>query len=133
VFGSQEIAFGSWVSTVTQWAFAALVVAGLVAAFANRRAVATQWAKLVVLAATGGAMLALLHLASYRSLANGTGNPLIVGRYLVTVTPLLGAGVGGVVALLPRRAAVPLAVVVAVALIALSLGGLGLTLERFYA
>jgi hypothetical protein len=133
VFGSQEIAFGSWVSTVTQWAFAALVVAGLVAAFANRRAVATQWAKLVVLAATGGAMLALLHLASYRSLANGTGNPLIVGRYLVAVTPLLGAGVGGVVALLPRRAAVPLAVVVAVALIALSLGGLGLTLERFYA
>jgi hypothetical protein len=133
VFGSQEIAFGSWVYTLTQWAFAALVVTGLVAAFMSRRAVAAHWAKLVVLVATGGAMLALLHLASYRSLANGTGNPLIVGRYLVAVTPLLGAGVGGVVALLPRRAAVPVAVGVAVALIALSLGGLGLTLERFYA
>ncbi len=133
VFGSQEIAFGAWVGRAAQLGFAALVVGGLVAAVVRRDVLARGWPKLVVLVVLGGAMLALLHLASYRSLANGTGNPLIVGRYLVPVTPLLGAGVGGVVALLPRRAAVPLAVVVVVALIALSVGGLGLTLERFYA
>jgi Predicted membrane protein (DUF2142) len=133
VFGSLEIAFPPWVYDLTQYLVFALVIGALVLVAVNARALLAHWAKLVVLLAVGGAMLALLHLASYRSLANGTGNPLIVGRYLVPLTPVLGATVAGVVALLPRRAGIALAVAVTTALVTLSLSGLGLTLGRFYA
>jgi 4-amino-4-deoxy-L-arabinose transferase-like glycosyltransferase len=112
-----------------------LVFLGLVglaiALWTRRDAVRAQAASALTLLALAGSMFALLHLASYRAVANG-GDPLITGRYFLPLVATFGIAVAFGLASLPRRVGPVVAGAVLGGLVALSLGGLGLTLARFY-
>jgi hypothetical protein len=70
---------------------------------------------------------------SYRSLAGGTGDPLIVGRYLLPLLAIYGVA-GAFVALAAGRRYGPYVASGLIAIsLALQLGGLTLTMTRFYA
>jgi hypothetical protein len=133
VFSSFEVYFPYWVYDLVQ-AFAGI---GLIALYTllvvHWRKVLQRWAAAVILAATAGILVLFLHVASYRALVNGSNNPLVVGRYLLPLTPILGVAAAAIVAGLPRRVATATGALVLVALLALSIGGIGLSLERFYA
>jgi hypothetical protein len=133
IFASFEVYFPYWVYDLVQVLVVLLLVVGYTMVILRARTLVAHWAKIVVLVATAGSMLVLLHVASYRALVNGSDNPLIVGRYLLPLTPVLGAGVAALAISLPRRAGAALAVAVCFGLLVLSLGGIGLSLERFYA
>jgi 4-amino-4-deoxy-L-arabinose transferase-like glycosyltransferase len=133
VFSSFEVYFPYWVYDLVQ----VVVLLGAIALYTLGivcwRATLAAWPKIVVLAATAGSVLIFLHVASYRALVNGGDNPLIVGRYLLPLTAILGVSVAAIVAALPRRAGAVLGALVVVGLLALSLAGLALNVERFYA
>jgi hypothetical protein len=134
VFGLFEVYFPFWVYDLVQVAFGLLLLALYTLGAIRWRATLAHWPVVVVLGAMAFSMLALLHIASYRSLLQTSGeNPLIVGRYLTPLSAILGVGIAAVVAGLPRRAAAVVSAVVLVGLLALSLGALGLNVERFYA
>ena len=133
VFGSFEVYFPYIVYDLVQVAAAILAVALYTIGVARWREVLARWPIVVVLGATTGSLLLFLHAASYRALANGGGNPLIVGRYLLPLTPVVGIAIATVVAGLPRRVGPVVGALVLVGLLALSLGGIALSVERFYA
>jgi Predicted membrane protein (DUF2142) len=133
VFASFEVYFPYWVYDLVQVSVGVLLVLGWTVGAARWRSLLAHWPKLLVLGSTALSLIFFLHLASYRSLANHTGNPLLVGRYLVPLTPVFAAGIAALVAGLPRRLGAAVAVFVLVGLLGLSLGGLGLTMVRFYA
>jgi len=107
------------------------LVALVLSAWVRRRALGRHLATVLALLALAGAMFGLLHLASYRAAANG-GDPLVTGRYFLPLVSLFGVGIAFVLASLPRRAGPVVAGAVLGGLVALSLGGLGITLARFY-
>jgi hypothetical protein len=133
VFSSFEVYFPFWVYDFVQVGVALLALLGYTLVVLRWRAVTPHWPKIVVLVATAGSMIALLHVASYRALVNGSDNPLLVGRYLLALTPVFGIALAALVAGLPRRAGTVLAAVIATSLLALSFGGIALSVERFYA
>jgi len=133
VFSSFEVYFPYWVYDAVQVAVVVLGIALYTLGIVRFRAALRVWPVIVVLAATLGSMLLFLHIASYRALVNGGDNPLIVGRYLMPATAIFGVAVGAICAALPRRAGAIVGAVVLVGLLALSLGGLALNVERFYA
>lgn len=133
-FGALEVNFPPGVYSVLE----ALLVLGLVALavvlLRRRAAVARRRDLAAVLVVTFASLLALLHWAAYRLIVSDPrADPLLVGRYLLPLAPLFGCAVAIVVGALPRR----LAPIAAGALLAggsvLALGGLGLSLARFYA
>jgi hypothetical protein len=77
-------------------------------------------------------MVGFLHVASYRALVNGSMDPLVTGRYLLPVTGVLAVAAGALVAAAGRRGPY-LAGALLVALLGLSLAGIALGMERFYA
>jgi hypothetical protein len=133
VFGSFDVYFPYLIYDAVQVAAAILIVALYTIGVARWREFLPRWPIVVVLAATAGSLVLFLHIASYRALVNGGQNPLIVGRYLLPMTAVVGVAIAAVVAGLPRRLGAAVAAFVLVGLLALSLGGLGLSLERFYA
>jgi hypothetical protein len=133
VFSSFEVYFPYWVYDLVQVVAGIGLIALYTVLLVHWRAVLARWTAAVILAATAGILLLFLHVASYRALVNGGDNPLIVGRYLLPLTPVLAVAAGSVVAGLPRRLAAAAGALVLIGLLALSLGGLGLSMERFYA
>jgi hypothetical protein len=134
VFSSFEVYFPYWVYDAVQIAVFVLILALYTLGAVRWREVLPRWPAIVVLVALTGSMLALLHIASYRALiGNGASNPLLVGRYLLPLGAIVGVSVAAVVAGLPRRAGAAVAAIVVVGLFALSIGALGLNVERFYA
>jgi hypothetical protein len=133
VFGSFEVYFPYWVYDLVQ-VIAALGLLGLYTVLLLRwRAVLARWPAAVIMGTTAAGLVLFLQVASYRALVNGGTNPLIVGRYLLPITPVLGVAAGALVAALPRRLAAVAGALLLTGLLALSVGGLGLSLERFYA
>jgi hypothetical protein len=133
IFSSFEVYFPYWVYDLVQVCAGIGLVALYTAGILRWRTVAARWAPAVIVATTALMLLLFLHVASYRALANGGDNPLVVGRYLLPLGPILGIGAGIVVAALPRRLAAGLGALLLVGLLAMSISGLGLSLERFYA
>lgn len=133
IFSSFEVYFPFRIYDIVQVSIALLLIVAYTLVVLRLRPLLTHWAKIAVVAAVGLSMLTLLHVASYRALVNGSDNPLLVGRYLIPLSPVFGAFVAAIVAGLPRRWGAVLSVVVCVGLLALSLGGIGLSVERFYA
>jgi 4-amino-4-deoxy-L-arabinose transferase-like glycosyltransferase len=133
VFANFEVYFPYWVYDAVQVVVALLVVALYTLAIVRLRGTLRAWPVIVVLGATFGSLLLFLHIASYRALVNGGDNPLIVGRYLLPVGAIFGVAVAALVAGLPRRVGAIAGALVLVGLVALSLGGLALNVERFYA
>jgi 4-amino-4-deoxy-L-arabinose transferase-like glycosyltransferase len=111
---------------------AGLGLAALYATVAVRwRAVVAHW-RVVALAVTFfGGLMALLHIVSYGNLSGG--DPVITGRYLLPAIALYGAAIAWVASSLPRRLGLPLAALLLGLSALLAVGGIGLSLVRFYA
>lgn len=133
VFSSFEVYFPYVVYDAVQVSVFVLLIALYTIGVVRIRTVWPHWPKIAILAGTAICLVFFLHVASYRALANGSASPLIVGRYLLPMTGIVGIAIAAVVAGLPRRAGNVVAVMVLVGMIALSLGALGLNVERFYA
>ena len=134
VFSSFDVYFPFWVYDAVLVLVALLGIALFTLGVANWRRVLARWPVIVILGAAGLSMLAVLHFTSYRSLVgNGGTNPLIVGRYLLALGGIFGVMLAAVTHLLPRRAGVAVGAFVLVCLLCLSVGGLALSMERFYA
>jgi 4-amino-4-deoxy-L-arabinose transferase-like glycosyltransferase len=133
VFSSFEVYFPYIVYDAVQVSVFVLLLALYTIGAVRFRTVWPHWPKIAILGGTAISLIFFLHVASYRALANGGANPLIVGRYLLPMTAIVGVAVAAVVAGLPRRAGIVVATVVLVGMVALSLGALALNVERFYA
>ena len=131
-FGALDVRYDRDTYRLIGLAVFAALVALAVAIVAHRRAIRPRWDAFALLAFVVAVTVFFLHVVSYRALAGGGGDPLIVGRYLLGLTPV--AGLAG--ALLvewggARRGPWIAAGVVAVCVL-LQLGGLGASLARFY-
>jgi hypothetical protein len=132
-FASYDVNYPRWVYDAVSFG----LVAGLLACLALvvRRGVGIlreRWDQLAILLAAFGGMVGFLHVASYRALVNGSMDPLVTGRYLLPVTGVLAVAAGALVAAAGRRGPY-LAGALLVALLGLSLAGIALGMERFYA
>jgi hypothetical protein len=108
-----------------------LAVVGLVT---TRRDGLRRWPDIVALfAVAGAAYLFFMHLAAFRSLVAGDGDPVLTGRYLLPFMPVYGIAIALAVAWLPRRVAPVVAGAVVGGLCLLSIGAFGFTLARYYA
>jgi hypothetical protein len=72
------------------------------------------------------------HIAAYRSLASGSTDPVITGRYLLPLMTIYGLGIALAVSWLPRRIAGVAGGVVLGGLMLLQLAAMGIVVERFY-
>ncbi|HEY8584393.1 MAG TPA: DUF2142 domain-containing protein [Capillimicrobium sp.] len=132
-FGSLEVQYPFWVYDLLQLA-AALGIAALLACVVRRwETVKTRWPQIVVVASIPVCMLALLHAASYRDLQGPPFDPLITGRYLLTLLAPMGLAIAFVCSSLPRRWGALLGTLVLTVFAILGMTGLGLTITRFYA
>jgi 4-amino-4-deoxy-L-arabinose transferase-like glycosyltransferase len=131
-FASHEVLFGEGIYDGLRWlTFAGL--AGLVACgVRHRRQLGRNAGALAVLILMMVSLLGAIHYSEYRELANGS-TPQIVGRYLIPLMPLFGLSVAFVVTSLPRRIALATGAALLAVGTLLQLGGLGLTISRFYA
>ncbi|HMJ36442.1 MAG TPA: hypothetical protein VK501_21240 [Baekduia sp.] len=134
VFGSFEVYFPYWVYDTVQVLAAVIFIALYTAAAMRWRTVRANWPVVVILGALVVSLMALLQIASYRSLLETSGeNPLIVGRYLVPLGGIFGVAIAALTQWLPRRAGVVVGTLVLVGVLTLSIAGLALSVERFYA
>jgi hypothetical protein len=131
-FAQLDVELAGWAVTALSW-LSLLLLAGIAAALWRRRAVRRRPAAAAVVAATIGATLAFLHITAYRSMLGIPSDPVITGRYLLPLLPLLAVGAAYAVHALPRRAAAPLGGAVLGLAVVLQLNGLALVVERFYA
>jgi 4-amino-4-deoxy-L-arabinose transferase-like glycosyltransferase len=131
-FGAVDTPFGRPLYDLIQRACALGLIALVVVVIARWPAVRARWAQVAVLGSMVVGKLALLHTASYRALVGGP-DPLITGRYLLPLAVVFGCTVAFVVSSLPRRAGAIVGAVCLAGLVALSLGGLLITVTRFYA
>lgn len=132
-FASLEIRFPPWVYDALQLAAGlglALLAGIVVRRFERLRGHAAQ---LVVLISIAVCMLALLHVSAYRDLQGPPFDPLLTGRYLLPLLPLMGIAIAYVCVSLPRRLGAVLGTLVLTTFAVLSISGLGLTIARFYA
>jgi hypothetical protein len=131
-FGSLEVRYPDTVYRLVELAADAGIIALVYGLVARRHVLRPRWDVLLLLAATVVACVGFLHLASYRAMVGGGMDPLIVGRYLLPLTPIFGLAVAFVVGLLrPAWRPYGAAAVLTVGLL-LQLAGLGLTAARFY-
>ena len=133
IFSSFEVYFPYLIYDAVQLTVFILLLALYTIGAVRIRTVWPHWPKIAIVGGTAICLVFFLHLASYRALANGAASPLIVGRYLLPMTAIVGIAIAAVVAGLPRRAGTVVAAIVLVGMVALSLGALALNVERFYA
>ncbi len=108
------------------------LLALLVVLVARWRTVARARALLLVLVVAFVTYLVVLHVAGYRSIIGGAGDPVVTGRYLIPFLVLLGAAVAVGVSWLPRRVLPVVASVLVFASFALHLAMLGAVMVRFH-
>lgn len=132
-FAWQEVLFAPAVYTVLRALSLVGLIALAVAAVRRRAQLRRHLPALAVLATLLVTLLGMLHYSEYRELLNHGSGPQIVGRYLFPLMPLFGLAIAFAVASLPRRVAGPAAGAVIALGCLLQIGGLGLTLARFYA
>jgi hypothetical protein len=93
--------------------------------------VVARWREVVVCAVFFAGLMALLHLVSYMNLRGST-DPVLTGRYLLPAVALYGCAIAWVASSLPRRLGVAFAGVLLGGALLLAVGGIGLSLDRFY-
>jgi hypothetical protein len=86
----------------------------------------------VLLAAAAGVLLQV-HLQAFRDLLVDHSDPVITGRYLLPLLPILGIVIAAVLRALPRRAFAAAGGATFAACVLLQLAAFGATLIRFYA
>jgi hypothetical protein len=77
-------------------------------------------------------LMSLLHLVSYLNL-RGSLEPVLTGRYLLPAVALYGCAIAWVASSLPRRIGVVFGGLLLGGALLLAIGGIGLSLDRFYA
>ena len=133
-FGSLEVTFKQRVYDVMQVLSALGLLAFYTACVARWRRLRQGWPTVLVLLALLVTTLSFLHYVSYRALlGNGGTDPLITGRYLLPMVSLFGLAIAFTVGSLPRRAGPLVGAVILSIGVLLSLGGIGITMARFYA
>ena len=128
-----EVGFSPWVNNAIWWGLIAVAVSAAIALYLDRGALWRAWDVAAVLIVAVVATLGLLHAVGFRSLAFGSGDPIIAGRYLLVFVALYGTAIALAVSWLPRRVGVAAGGALMAVLLLLQLGAFGLTLERFYA
>jgi 4-amino-4-deoxy-L-arabinose transferase-like glycosyltransferase len=111
--------------------FLGLVVGLYTAAILRPRRLLERWPAVAFAAATFLALMALLHISSYRDLQVG-GDPLITGRYLLPCIALFGVAIAWVVGALPRRLRAPAAATVLGGFVAIDVMAFLVNAQRFY-
>lgn len=128
-----EIEFPRWAIDLLQIATILLLVGLYTLAIRRLDAVRRSWPVIAFLLLTALALIAALHVSSYRDMLVNPNDPLFTGRYLFSLLSILAIGVTTFVMALPRRLApVAAGVIVAVGVV-LQLSALGMTFVRFYA
>ena len=133
VFSGLEITYPAWVYDVAQYAIVLLVIGVWTAAVVHREQLRRAWPVLAVLVTLGGGLMLLLHAASYRALLGAPVDPLITGRYLLPLVPLIALALAWFSGVLPRWGRGLFAGGLLTILLLLQLGGLGMTVLRFHA
>lgn len=134
IFSGFEVFFPFWVYDAMQVLVAVIALALYTLGILNWRRLLRAWPVLVILAAAAFSMLFVLHFTSYRSLVgNGGTNPLIVGRYLLPLGGVFAVSLAALVHALPRRAGAVVGALLLTVLLMVSVGGLAINVERFYA
>jgi len=113
-FGSLEVQFPGWTYDVLGAAVIVTLAAFAAALVRHRAAVASRWRIAVALLTLIVLTVGVLHAVAYRTLLIDRDDPIIVGRHLLPLVSLVAVGV------------------VVAGLVLLQLGGLGVTLTRFY-
>jgi len=133
-FGSLDVTFKERIYDVLQ-VLSALGLVGLYTAVVVRwRRLWAAWPVVAVLLTLLVTNLVFLHYVSYRALLSDNGSdPLIVGRYLLPMISLFGLAIAFTLGALPRRLGPLLGALVLALGVLLSLGGIGITIVRFYA
>jgi 4-amino-4-deoxy-L-arabinose transferase-like glycosyltransferase len=101
-------------------------------AIARWRTVVLNWPVVVLSVTFFVGLMALLHLVSYSSLRISN-DVVITGRYLLPAIALYGCAAGWVCSSLPRRLGLPLAGILLGLAALFAVGGVGLSIARFYA
>jgi 4-amino-4-deoxy-L-arabinose transferase-like glycosyltransferase len=131
-FGWLEIRFPERVYSVLLLGVGVGLACLLAAMVARRAALRPRRHVVLGLAAICVSLIALLHLVSFMALL-GSGDPLIVGRYLLPLVVPFALAIAFVASSLPRRLGVIAGgLLIAVGLV-LQLSGLAMTIERFHA
>jgi hypothetical protein len=132
IFGSLEVLYPPWVYDLIQYAIIGLAIALWTAVVLRRDRLRHAWPVLAVLGALAIGLMTLLHLASYRALVGGSPDPLVTGRYLLPLAPLVAVTLAWLIGELPRRARAATAGGLVIVLLLMQLGGLGMTFVRFH-
>ena len=132
-YGSLEIRLPHWAMRFFQLVSVAGFAIVLATLVARRRALTGRGLLLAFLGLSAVSLVAFLHVASYLALVTNDGDPVIVGRYLLATTAVLGLAVAFVCAAVPRRIGAALAGAVLSVGCLLQIAALGLTVARFYA
>ena len=94
--------------------------------------VVARWREIAVCVVFFLGLISLLHVVSYMNLRGST-DPVLTGRYLLPAVALYGCAIAWVASSLPRRLGVGLAGLMLGGALLLAVGGVGLSLDRFYA
>lgn len=128
-----EVRFPGSLQTAVRLALWLGLAAAAVAAWRHRRALRARGEAAAVLLAAGVLEILALHAAAFRSLVVNPADPVLTGRYLLVVAPLIGIGAAAALSALSGRARPVAAGVVVAGSFLLALSALGLVVERFYA
>jgi hypothetical protein len=99
---------------------------------ARWRTVVARWPEVLVCVTFFAGLMALLHIVSYLNLRAST-DPVLNGRYLLPACALYGTAIAWVVSSLPRRVGIVVGGALLGVALLLAIGGVGLSLDRFYA
>lgn len=135
-FGSLDVNYAIWIYSIAQIGMGVLIVSAALLAARRYERVLERWPVVVVSLAFSLSLMALLHLVSYQSLLTSvgdTGDPVITGRYLFPLLPLLAGVLAWVIGALPKRLPPLAAGATLAALAALLVASLGVTVERYFA
>jgi hypothetical protein len=94
--------------------------------------VVMRWREVAVCVVFFVGLMGLLHVVSYMNLRGST-DPVLTGRYLLPAVALYGCAIAWVTSSLPRRLGLALAGILLGGALLLAIGGVGLSLDRFYA
>ncbi|HVI36133.1 MAG TPA: hypothetical protein VM684_07880, partial [Gaiellales bacterium] len=133
LFASLEVGYPGWVYDLLHTASLVGLVALIAALWVHRRGVIRRWDMLAVMAAMVVALLFVLHYVAYRDMLGQPGDPVLVGRYILPLVSVFALAIATVASALPRRVGLVFGALVLSAGLLLQLGGLGVTLVRFYA
>ena len=131
-FASFSVSYRAIVLDVLQVA-AGIGLAALWTTIAVRwQAVVARWREVLVCVVFFVGLMGLLHLVSYMNL-RGSIDPVLTGRYLLPAVAIYGCAIAWVASSLPRRLGIAFAGVLLGGALLLAIGGIGLSLDRFYA